>query len=86
MAGDVVHFPIGPKGAHAITNEEDETVRYLMVSNLVSPNVTEYPDTRQLAVHGRTKDQFGKELFDIRTLEEPPRSSARGGDGASSSS
>ena len=71
VAGDVVHFPIGPEGAHAITNDGDETVRYLMVSNLVSPNVTEYPDTRQLAVYGRTKNQFGKQLFDIRTLDEP---------------
>ena len=70
-SGEVVHFPIGPDGAHAITNDTDEPVRYLMVSTLVSPNVTEYPDTRQLAVRARTKNQFGEELSDIRTLAEP---------------
>jgi uncharacterized cupin superfamily protein len=70
VAGDIVHFPIGRDGAHAILNDDDETVRYLMVSNLVSPNVTEYPDTRQLSVYGRTKNQFGEELFDIRTLDD----------------
>ncbi len=71
VAGDVVHFAIGPEGAHAITNEENEVVRYLMVSNLVSPNVTEYPDTRQPAVSGSTKNQFGKKLYDIHTLDKP---------------
>jgi uncharacterized cupin superfamily protein len=70
-AGDVVHFPLGPEGAHALTNDTDEPARYLMVSTLVSPNATEYPDTRQLAVTARTKNQFGQELYDIRTLSEP---------------
>ena len=70
-AGDVLHFPVGPDGAHALTNDNDEPARYVMVSTLVSPNATEYPDTRQLAVTARTKDQFGRELYDIRTLSEP---------------
>jgi len=69
-SGDVAHFPIGPEGAHGITNEEDEPVRYLMVSTRVSPDATEYPDTRKLAVYGRTMNQFGEKLFDIRTLEK----------------
>ena len=71
-AGGVVHFPIGPEGAHGITNDDDEPVRYLMVSTRVSPDATEYPDTRRLAIYGRTKNQFGEDLFDIRTVE--PRS------------
>jgi uncharacterized cupin superfamily protein len=70
-SGEVVHFPVGPEGAHAIASEGDEPVRYLMVSTLVSPDATEYPDTRQLSVYGRTKNQFGEELFDIRTLAQP---------------
>jgi len=69
-SGDVAPFPIGPEGAHGITNEEDEPVRYLMVSTRVSPDATEYPDTRKLAVYGRTMNQFGEKLFDIRTLEK----------------
>jgi hypothetical protein len=39
-----------------------------MVSTLVSSDATEYPDTQQLAVTSRTKNQFGHELNDIRTL------------------
>lgn len=58
-----------PEGAHAITKEDDEPVRYLMVSTLASPNVTEYPDTRQIAVTAATKNQFGEDLFDVLTLE-----------------
>ena len=68
-AGDVVLFAIGPEGAHAISNDTDEPTRYLMVSTRVSPDATEYPDTRRLAVYGRTKNQFGEHLFDIRTIE-----------------
>jgi hypothetical protein len=36
-----------------------------------SPDVTEYPDTRQLSVYAQTVDQFGRQLFDDRTLEKP---------------
>jgi uncharacterized cupin superfamily protein len=70
-AGDTAHFARGADGAHAIANDGDEPVRYVMVSTNASPDVTEYPDTRQLSVYARTMDQFGRELFDIRTLEEP---------------
>ena len=76
-SGEVIHFPVGPEGAHAFTNDDEEPVRYVMVSTRVSPDATEYPDTRQLSVYARTKDQFGNELFDIRTHEEP---SSRPGD------
>jgi uncharacterized cupin superfamily protein len=68
-SGDVVHFPVGAEGAHAITKEDDEPVRYLMISTRVSPNVTEYPDTRKLAVYARTENQFGDELSEVWTLE-----------------
>jgi uncharacterized cupin superfamily protein len=54
--GGVVHFPAGSDGAHAITKDDEEPVRYLMVSTLVSPNATEYPNSRQLAVSVRTKN------------------------------
>jgi uncharacterized cupin superfamily protein len=56
----VVHFPVGPEGAHAITKDDEEPVRYLMVSTLVSPDATEYPDTRQLSVYARTKNKFSE--------------------------
>ena len=43
--GDVVVFPRGPAGAKELRNESVETVRVLIVSTNVDPDVTEYPDT-----------------------------------------
>ena len=48
--GDVVLFPVGPDGAHQLSNRTDEPVRYLMVSNRPSPEAVEYPDYGQLSV------------------------------------
>ena len=31
--GDVVHFPVGPDGAHQLRNDTDGPVRYLFVAN-----------------------------------------------------
>ena len=47
--GEVGHFPTGPGGAHALVNDTDEPVRYLMASTLQSPDVVEYPDLKQIA-------------------------------------
>jgi uncharacterized cupin superfamily protein len=69
--GDVVHFPVGPDGAHQLINRTDEPVRYLMAANRPSPEAVEYPDSRQLSVMAFTESQLGGPLWDIRTLEEP---------------
>ena len=69
--GAVVHFPVGPEGAHQLINRTEEPVRYLMVSNRPSPEAVEYPDTRQISVMAFTESQLGQPLWDMRTLEEP---------------
>jgi uncharacterized cupin superfamily protein len=69
--GDVVHFAAGPDGAHQLINRSREPVRYLMVSTRPSPEAVEYPDSRQLSVMAFTHSQFGRPLWDIRTLEPP---------------
>lgn len=69
--GAVVHFPVGPAGAHQVINRSEEPVRYLMASNRSSPEAVEYPDSRQLSVMAFTESQLGGRLWDIRTLEEP---------------
>lgn len=69
--GDVIHFAVGPKGTHQLINRTTEPIRYLMVSNRPSPESVEYPDTRQGSVMALTESQFGRPLWDIRTLEEP---------------
>jgi uncharacterized cupin superfamily protein len=68
--GDVVHFPVGPDGAHQLINNTDEAVRYLMIANRPSPEAVEYPDSKQISVMAFTESQQGRPLWDIRTLED----------------
>jgi uncharacterized cupin superfamily protein len=67
--GDVVHFSVGPSGAHALRNETDELVRYIMAGIRVSPEVVEYPDLKQLAVQAHTDSQTGEQLWLIHELD-----------------
>jgi uncharacterized cupin superfamily protein len=47
---DLVFFPRGPEGAHAVRNETDETVRVLMFSTIVEVAAVVYPDSDKIAV------------------------------------
>jgi uncharacterized cupin superfamily protein len=47
---DVVFFPSGPTGAHAVRNETDETVRVLMYSTVTSPAASVYPDSGKVGI------------------------------------
>jgi uncharacterized cupin superfamily protein len=69
--GEAVHFPTGPDGAHAVTNDTDEPVRYLMASTLQSPEVVEYPDLNQITAQARTSSQTGDRLWLIHDVETP---------------
>jgi len=60
--GDVVAFPTGSRGAHAIENRTSEAVRYLMLSTRIQPDVVEYPDAG--TVRATTRSVF----------DPPPRS------------
>jgi uncharacterized cupin superfamily protein len=42
--GDVVSFPRGRRGAHAVVNRSQEPLRYLMLSTKTMPEVVEYPE------------------------------------------
>jgi uncharacterized cupin superfamily protein len=69
--GEVVVFRRGPKDAHKCSNNTSEPARYVMISNYTSPDAVEYPDTKQLSVMAFTDSQFGKQLWDMRTLTDP---------------
>jgi uncharacterized cupin superfamily protein len=47
---DVVFFPIGPEGAHAVRNDSDTSVRVLMFSDVHRVAATVYPDSDKLAI------------------------------------
>jgi len=66
--GDVVHFPVGPDGAHALRNDAGTPVRYVMVSNRTSPEVAEYPDLGQITAQARTSSQTGEPLWLIHDV------------------
>jgi uncharacterized cupin superfamily protein len=42
--GEVVAFPAGREGAHAIDNRSDAPVRFLVVSTMRAPEVNEFPE------------------------------------------
>jgi uncharacterized cupin superfamily protein len=50
-AGDYVAFPVGDAGGHRVVNDGDEPLRYLMLSTMVEPDVTVYPDTGKFGVY-----------------------------------
>jgi uncharacterized cupin superfamily protein len=47
---EVVFFPPGPDGAHAVRNDTDATVRVLMYSTRTEPAVAVYPDSGKIGV------------------------------------
>jgi uncharacterized cupin superfamily protein len=48
--GDVVCFPVGPNGAHKVTNRTDATARFLMLSTQHEPAVAVYPDSDKIGL------------------------------------
>ena len=66
--GAVVHFSTGPVGAHGLSNETEEPVRYLIASTLRSPEVAEYPDLGQITAQARTGSQTGERLWLIHDV------------------
>ena len=51
---DLVAFPTGPDGAHAVRNDTAETVRVLMFSSVVVPTATAYPDSGKVGLWSQT--------------------------------
>jgi uncharacterized cupin superfamily protein len=68
--GAVVHFPVGPDGAHEVRNDTDDPVRYVVAGTRVSPEVVEYPDLKQLTAQSRLPSQTGERLFVIHDVTE----------------
>ena len=68
--GDVVHFPVGPAGSHAVRNGSDDVVRIVMVSTLGAPEVVEYPDLGQITAQAPTASQTGERLWLIHDVSQ----------------
>jgi uncharacterized cupin superfamily protein len=68
--GETVHFTTGPDGAHGLRNDTDEPVRFVVAGIRVSPEVVEYPDTRQITAQSRADSQTGARLWFVHDLED----------------
>jgi uncharacterized cupin superfamily protein len=49
-AGDAVCFPTGPAGAHQVINRSDQPARVLILSSLVEPSISMYPDSDKVGL------------------------------------
>ena len=74
--GASAYFPVGPDGAHALRNDTDEPVRFLMVSTRPSPEVAEYPDHGQITAQAFTASQTGERLWLIHDVGQDETSSS----------
>jgi uncharacterized cupin superfamily protein len=65
--GEVVAFPRGERGAHGYRNDTDGRVRVLMVSEVDGPNISVYPDSKQVGVFdvGQRKHRRFGALFNV---------------------
>ena len=84
--GDVVACPVGRRGAHQVRNESDESVRVLIVSTMVYPEVAELLDSDKILVHSAppgAPDRLSpacppeaRTKFSAGELDEPERRAA----------
>lgn len=65
--GEVVAFPRGERGAHGYRNDTDRPVRVLVVSEMNGPNISVYPDAKQVGIFdaGRREERRFGARFDI---------------------
>lgn len=70
--GEVVAFPAGPGGAHRLDNRSDEPVRILLVSTMLAPEVSTYPDSGKVwaRTYAPGAEPTGDDAFLIARPEE----------------
>ena len=49
-AGDYAAFPADESGGHRVVNDSDEPLRYLVMSTMIDPDVTVYPESDRFGV------------------------------------
>jgi len=48
--GDLVCFPDGPEGAHKVGNASDAPLRVVLLSTMVDPSASVYPDSHKIGI------------------------------------
>jgi uncharacterized cupin superfamily protein len=68
--GDVVAFLVGERGAHQLVNRTDDEVRFLMISEMRSPDIGVYPDSDKVRVREHAPGSGRQGLdFNFRTTD-----------------
>jgi uncharacterized cupin superfamily protein len=67
--GEAVHFATGPDGAHAVRNDTEEPVRFVVAGIRVAPEVVEYPDLNQITAQAPTASQTGERLWLVHEVD-----------------
>jgi len=49
--GDYVQFPADQSGGHRVINDSAGTLRYLVVSTMIEPDITVYPDSEKFGLY-----------------------------------
>lgn len=79
--GEIVAFPVGERGAHQLINRSEEAIRFMIVSEMVGPDVVVYPDSKRVAARehppgsaeeGLWSTFFERDAVDFFEGEEPP--------------
>lgn len=71
--GEVVSFPRGEGGAHQVLNQSDAPVRFLVVSEMNTPDVSVYPDSGKVGALARppgAASTAGGSLFAFFRLDD----------------
>ncbi len=61
--GEIVHFPLGERGAHQLINRSDAPVTFLAISSHGRPDVVVYPDAGKVGVGERLPRGGGLRAF-----------------------
>jgi uncharacterized cupin superfamily protein len=56
--GDVVCFPRGKEGAHQVSNRTDSSIRVLMLSTLIAPDIVEYLDSGKIGARSAAGERI----------------------------
>lgn len=80
--GEVVAFRAGEDGAHQIVNRTQDRATVFVLSTMIAPEITEYPDTGKVGALARAPGARGSgrqrffapgDVVDYWEGEEPPR-------------
>ncbi len=67
-AGDYVTFPTSADGAHQVWNTSDGPLRVLMISTMVHPDITVYPDSDKIGLYGGAAPGSPPEAYQLKTF------------------